>query len=71
MQNGQDVLAPKERPVMVTNFSSGYKGNGLGGRLKNHAEVDPKPRPIKRIKEASDTKIPKTRQKKAKAADID
>ena len=56
---------------MITNFSSGYKGNGLGGRLKNHAESDPKPRPVKRLKEASETKIPKTRQKKAKAADLD
>jgi hypothetical protein len=71
LQNGRDVLAAKARPVMITKFSSGYNGNGLAGRLKNHADIDPKPRPVKRLKEATDTKIPKSRKKQVKADGCD
>jgi hypothetical protein len=44
LQSGRDVLAPRERPVMITNFSSGYNGNGLALRLKYDGEAAPKPR---------------------------
>jgi hypothetical protein len=44
LQNGRDVLAPRERPVMITNFSSGYNGNGLALRIKNDGEAVPKAR---------------------------
>lgn len=44
LQNGRDVLAPRAQPVMITNFSSGYNGNGLAGRLKYESESAPKPR---------------------------
>ena len=57
--------------MMITKFSSGYNGNGLAGRLKNHADIDPKPRPVKRLKEATDTKIPKSRKKQVKADGCD
>jgi hypothetical protein len=44
LQNGRDVLAPRATPVMITNFSSGYNGNGLAGRLKYDGEPVVKPR---------------------------
>jgi hypothetical protein len=44
LQNGRDVLAPRAAPVMITNFSSGYNGNGLAGRLKYDGEAVVKPR---------------------------
>jgi len=71
LQSGKDVLAPKETPVMITNFSSGYKGNGLAGRLMNHAHAESKPRPVKRIMEADDGPKKQPRQKKAKKSDLE
>ena len=49
LQNGDDVVASKKMPVLIGNFSNGYKGNGLAGRLKNSAHLDSETRPIKRI----------------------
>jgi len=71
LQAGQDVLAPKERPVMITNFSSGYMGNGLAGRLKNYADAESKPAAVKRILEAQGAPTKQPRQKKARKADLD
>jgi len=70
LQNGRDVLAPRARPVMITNFSSGYNGNGLAGRLMNYADSERPPRPVKRIKEAVEARPKKARQKKAKVGDL-
>jgi hypothetical protein len=56
---------------MITNFSSGYKGNGLAGRLMNHAHAESKPRPVKRIMEADDGPKKQPRQKKAKKSDLE
>ena len=70
LQNGRDVLAPRARPVMITNFSSGYNGNGLAGRFMNYANSERPPRPVKRVKEAVEAKPKKVRQKKAKVGDL-
>ena len=56
---------------MIAHFSKGYKGNGLAGRLMDHAGNDPKPRPVKRIADTGDAKIPKSRKKKVKASDFE
>jgi hypothetical protein len=56
---------------MIADFSKGYNGNGLAGRLMNHAGNDPKPRPAKRIADTGDAKIPKSRKKKVKASDLE
>jgi hypothetical protein len=71
LQNGRDVLAPRATPVMIADFSKGYKGNGLAGRLTNHSGNDPKRRPVKRIADAGDAKVPKSRVKKVKASGFD
>jgi hypothetical protein len=55
---------------VITNFSSGYNGNGLAGRLMNYADSERPPRPVKRIKEAVEARPKKARQKKAKVGDL-
>jgi hypothetical protein len=55
---------------MITNFSSGYNGNGLAGRLMNYADSERPPRPLKRIKEEVEARPKKARQKKAKVDDL-
>jgi hypothetical protein len=56
---------------MITNFSSGYMGNGLAGSLKNYADAESKPAAVKRILEAQGAPTKQPRQKKARKADLD